>query len=99
MVNTSLFTCTQSNMKCVRQGVQGSSTSVEYSFRAENHQCHTLSVHNSNYLNLVTFEMCSFCLTVCSLKHDSRINLIFTQKLVNKCRNTPAKIFCSKPFH
>ena len=27
-----------------------------------------------------------------------RINLIFTQELVNKCRNTPAKLFCSKPF-
>ena len=65
MVNTSPFTCTQSNMKYwiqyVRQGVQGSSTSVEYSFRVENHQFDTLSVHNSNYLNLVTFEMCSFC--------------------------------------
>ena len=66
MVNTSSFTCTHSNMKCwiqyVRQGVQGSSTSVEYSFSAENHQFDTLSVHNSNSLNLVTFEMCSFCL-------------------------------------
>ena len=38
--------------------VQGTSTSVEYSFSAENHQFDTLSVHNSNYLNLVTFEMC-----------------------------------------
>ena len=27
-----------------------------------------------------------------------RINLIFTQKLDNKCRNTPAKLFCSNPF-
>ena len=66
VVNTSSFTCTHSNMKYliqyVRQGVQGSSTSVEYSFSAENHQFDTLSVHNSNYLNLVTFEMCSFCL-------------------------------------
>ena len=66
VVNTSSFTCTHSNMKYwiqhVRQGVQGSSTSVEYSFRAENHQFDTLSVHNSNYLNLVTFEMCSCCL-------------------------------------
>ena len=66
MVNTSSFTCTHSNMKYwiqyVRQGVQGSSTSVEYSFSAENHKFDTLSVHNSNYLNLVTFEMCSFCL-------------------------------------
>ena len=66
MVNTSSFTCTHSNMKYwiqyVRQGVQGSSTSVECSFSAENHQFDTLSVHNSNYLNLVTFEMCSFCL-------------------------------------
>ena len=48
MVNTSPFTCTQSNMKYwiqyVRQGVQGSSTSVEYSFGAENHQFDTLSV-------------------------------------------------------
>ena len=66
VVNTSAFTCTHSNMKYwiqyVRQGVQGSSTSVEYSFSAENHQFDTLSVHNSNnYLNLVTFEMCSFC--------------------------------------
>ena len=66
MVNTSSFTCTHSNMKYwiqyVRQGVQGSSTSVEYSFSAENHQFDTLSVHNSNCINLVTFEMCSFCL-------------------------------------
>ena len=66
MVNTSSFTCTHSNIKYwiqyARQGVQGSSTSVEYSFSAENHQFDTLSVHNSNYLNLVTFEMCSFCL-------------------------------------
>ena len=66
MVNTSPFTCTQSNMnywiQYVRQGVQGSSTSVEYSFRDENHQFDTLSVQNSNYLNLVTFKMCSFCL-------------------------------------
>ena len=66
MVNTSSFTCTHSNMKYwiqyVRQGVQGSSTSVEYSFSAENHQFDTLSVHNSNSLNLVTSEMCSFCL-------------------------------------
>ena len=66
MASNSHFTCTQSNMKYwiqyVRQGIQGSSTSVEYSFRAENHQFDTLSVHNSNYLNLVTFEMCSFCL-------------------------------------
>ena len=62
MVNTSSVTCTHTNMKyCiqyVRQGVQGSSMSVEYSFSAENHQFDTLSVHNSNYLNLVTFEMC-----------------------------------------
>ena len=66
MVNTSLFTCTQSNIKYwiqyVSQGVQGSSTSVACLFSAENHQFDTLSVHNSNYLNLVTFEMCSFCL-------------------------------------
>ena len=51
MVNTSPFTCTQSNMKYwiyVRQGVQGSSTSVEYSFRAENDKFDNLSVHNSN---------------------------------------------------
>ena len=41
----------------------------------------------------------NFVFNVCSLKHDLRINLIFTQKLVNKCRNTPAKLFCSKPFH
>ena len=72
VVNTSSFTCTHSNMKYwiqyVRQGVQGSSTSVEYSFSAENHQFDTLSVHNSNYLNLVTFEMCSFCLW-CVLTH------------------------------
>ena len=27
-----------------------------------------------------------------------RINIIFTKKLVNKCRNTPPKLFCSKPF-
>ena len=56
---SSSFTCIHSNMKYwiqyVRQGVQGSSTSVDYSFS-------TLSVHNSNYLNLVTFEMCSLCL-------------------------------------
>ena len=42
MGNPSSFTCTHSNMKYwiqyVRQGVQGSSTSVEYSFSAENHQ-------------------------------------------------------------
>ena len=31
----------------------------------------TFSVHNSNYLNLVTIEMCSFVFNVCSLKHDS----------------------------
>ena len=67
MVNTSSFTCTHSNMnywiQYVRQGIQGSSsTSVEYSFSAENHQFDRLSVHNSNYLNLVTFEMSSFCL-------------------------------------
>ena len=47
MVNTSSFTCTHSNMKnwiqYVRQGVQGSSASVEYSFSAENHQFDTLS--------------------------------------------------------
>ena len=63
--NTS-FTCAQSNMKhwiqYVRQGVQGSSTNMVHSFRAENHQFDTLSVHCSNDLNLVTFEMCSFCL-------------------------------------
>ena len=27
-----------------------------------------------------------------------RINLIFTEKLVNQCRNNPAKLFCSKPY-
>ena len=27
------------------------------------------------------------------------INLVFTQMLVNKCRNNPAKLFCSKHFH
>ena len=62
MVNTSSFNCTNLNMKYwiqyVRQGVQGSSTSVEYSFSGENNQFDTLSVHNSNFLNLVTFEMC-----------------------------------------
>ena len=83
----------------IRQGVQGSSASVEYSFRAENHQFDTLSVHNSNYLNPVTFEMCSFLSLMCAHSNMTRrINLIFTQKLVNKCRNTPAKLFCSKPF-
>ena len=61
MVNTTPFICTQSNLKywiqLVSQGVQGSSASVKYSFRAEIHQFDTLSVHRSNYLNLVTFEM------------------------------------------
>ena len=59
-----LNTCTQSNLntgyKYVRQGVQGSSMSVVYSFSAGNHQFDTLSIHYSDYLNLVTFEMCSF---------------------------------------
>ena len=66
VVNTSYFTCTVSNMKhrieYVRQGVHGLSTSVEYFFKAENNQFDTISVHNINYLNLVTFEMCSFCI-------------------------------------
>ena len=67
VANTSPFTCIQSNMKYwiqyVRQGVQGSSTSVEYSFRTENHQFDTISAHDSNYLNPETFELCSFCLS------------------------------------
>ena len=75
MVHTSSFTCTHSNMKYwiqyVRQGVQGSSTGVEYSFSAENHQFDTISVHNSNYLNLVTFEYVHFFFNVCLLMHDS----------------------------
>ena len=59
----------------VRQGVQGSSTNVEYSFRAENHQFDndSLSTQFSNYLNLVTFEYMyvHFVFNVCSLMHDS----------------------------
>ena len=74
VVNTFLFTCTHSNMKYwiqyVRQGVHKSSSSVEYSLRAENHQFDTLSVHNSKYLNLVTFENAHFFFNVGSLKHD-----------------------------
>ena len=74
MVNTSSFNCTHSNMnywiQYVRQGVQGSSLSVEYSVGAETHQFDTLSVHISNYLNLVTFEYVHFVFNVCSLKHD-----------------------------
>ena len=81
MVNTSSFTCTHSNMKYwiqyVRQGVQGSSTSVEYSFSADNPQFDTLSVHNSNYLNLVTFEYVNFVFNVCSLMHDSTYHFHF----------------------
>ena len=84
----------------VRQGVRGSSTSVEYSFSAENHQFDTISVHNSNnYLNTCDFWNVLILSLMCA--HSSmtqRINLIFTQKLVNKCRNTPVKLFCSKPF-
>ena len=44
--NQNMYSCTHSNMKYwiqnVRQGVQGSSLSVEYSFSAENHQFDTL---------------------------------------------------------
>ena len=88
MVNTSSFTCTHSNMKnwiqYVRQGVQGSSASVEYSFSAENHQFDTLSVHNSNYLNLVTFEMCYILSLMCAHScMTPQTILIFTQKVVN----------------
>ena len=53
MVNTSSFNCTHSNMKYwiqyVRQGVQGSSTSMEYSFSDDNHQFDTLSVRGVNF--------------------------------------------------
>ena len=50
MVNTSSFTCTHSNMKYWIQYKAGCpgiiSTSVEYSFSAENHQSDILSIHN-----------------------------------------------------
>ena len=66
VVNISSSICAQSNIEYwiqyVRQGVQGSSTTVVYYVSAENHQFDTISVDCSNYLNLVIFVMGSFCI-------------------------------------
>ena len=52
-------------------------------------------LHGSKKWLLWLLKMDNFAFNVCSLMHDSTDQSI---KLVNETKNTPAKLFCSKPF-
>ena len=86
MVNIFSLIFSNSTMKYwvqyVNQGVQWSSTSVVFSSSAEHHQLDTLTVHCSNYLNLVIFVQ--FVLNACSLKYDLMDILTFTQNVAKE---------------